>query len=163
MLIESAENQNIAFKLTQIEHPKLIIYAKTQLENKGVLQCTQKEPYCYLKIDNDFIHQLYPLLPKMKVSIPNYFNFPGAVGAHISVIYNEEMQQELLINELGESFNFSAEGLYSVEVFNKKLIFLSVHSPDLARIRKKYGFPAKLNYHNLMVPFHITIATGSLS
>lgn len=162
MLIELAENKNIPYNLIKINNENLINYAKTQLDNKGILHCTKKEPYCYLKISDDFIHKLYPFLPKMGVAIPNYFNFAGAVGAHISVIYNQEMQQEILINELGNTISFTPENLYCIEVFNKRLVVLIVHALDLDSLRQKYGFPQKLNYHGLLVPFHITIATGSL-
>lgn len=164
MLIELAGTHPIPFNFKQLDNPKLLNYARVHLENKGVLKLGELMPYCYLKISDDFIYRLFPLLENRDLIIPDYFNNEGSVGAHISVIYPEEMPQEMpqkiLINELGNTFHFSVNGLYCVEIFDKKIIALIVECPDLQQLRLKYGFPIKLNYHGLKVPFHITIAIG---
>ncbi len=162
MLIELASNTHINFNLINLDNKVLLKYAKTQLITKGILQQSENPSYCYLKISDDFIYQLYPMLEETKLHIPNYFNFVGAVGAHISVIYPAEFEPDLSITELGDHFSFIPDSLYCIEVFNKKMVILTIQCPELELLRRKYGFPAKLNYRGLMVPFHITIATGQL-
>jgi hypothetical protein len=161
MIIECNNPKNIAFSYKAISNPTLLEYAKNKLPLQGTLKQDDRGSYCYLKIQDDFIFELFPLIKEPDLSIPDYFPPRYDTGAHISVIYSEEMPSEKInINELGQSFTFEITGLLSISVFNKTFFALKVSSPALKKLRLKYKLPTKLNYRGLLVPFHITIATN---
>lgn len=133
-------------------------YAK-KLPNQGVLKRDNTSTYCYLKIQDDFIFELFPLIQKPYLSVPNYFPPKYNSGAHISVIYPDEISSKNInIDELEQSFSFELTGFFSLSIFNKTFFALTVSSPLLEQLRLKYGLSTKLNYQGLLVPFHITIA-----
>ncbi len=161
MIIECSNPKEIDFSYKEICNPTLLEYAKNKLSLQGVLKQDDSGSYCYLKIQDNFIFELFPLIKEPGLSIPDYFPPRYDTGAHISVIYPEEMPPEKInINELAQSFSFEATSLLSISVFNKTFFALTVSSPALKQLRLKYKLPTKLNYHGLLVPFHITIATS---
>lgn len=161
MIIECSNPKEIAFSYKEICNPTLLEYAKNKLSLQGILKQDDSGSYCYLKIQDDFIFELLPLINEPGLSIPDYFPPRYDTGAHISVIYPEEMPPEkIIIDELEQSFSFEATGLLSISVFNKTFFALTVLSPSLKQLRLKYNLPTKLNYRGLLVPFHITIATS---
>lgn len=158
MQIECANITKIAFKYKKIENPTLLEYAK-KLPNQGVLKKDNTSTYCYLKIPDNFIFELFPLIKEPHLSIPNYFSPKGDTGAHISIIYPGEISSENInIDELEQSFSFELTGFFSLSVFDKTFFALTVSSPLLEQLRLKHGLSTKLNYQGLLVPFHITIA-----
>jgi len=142
---------------------KTFITAKAKLkevEMFGVLK-QAKDGFVYLDISNDIINGLFSILNSDDKEKPPYnlksFN---TVGAHISVIGTDEYNDNGIgeIEELGEEINFNPNKFYQVNPESwdemKKVYFLSVKSPDIEKIRKKYGLSKKMNGHE----FHITFA-----
>jgi hypothetical protein len=71
--------------LSEISNNTILDLAKG-LNPRGRLQ--QQNGYCYLKIDDDYIHEIYPLfLIYGNIKKPEYVDSLTGVGAHISVIY----------------------------------------------------------------------------
>lgn len=155
--IESHPLQNIAFNFRKHDKPRLISIANA-LPCNGILKQASQAPYIYLKLEDDFIHKLFPLINEDNLLKPDEHYSKHSIGAHISVIYSGEAQSELNISEIGQPFSFSITGLFDIEVFDKHVFALLVSSDDLIQLRQKYGFDERLNYHGLLVPFHITIA-----
>lgn len=159
MIVECADSKQSTFSYQKIDNPVLVEYAKNRLPNCGVLKQNDLGSYCYLKIHNDFIFELFPLIKAPNLSMPDYFPPRYECGAHISVIYPEEiLSEKIRIDEMGQSFSFEIIDFFSLSVFNKAFFALTISSPSLEQLRIKYGLPVKLNYHGLLVPFHITIA-----
>jgi hypothetical protein len=131
---------------------KAIDFAQTNLEKNGKLM-QQADGFAYIKVDDAYIHDLYPLLDLDKdFKEPPYFRRPNAPGAHISVFYENE---NIKVQEVGESFSFTLRNIEVVKVGkNKTYIVLVVDAPKLEQLRKKYGLTPKLKNHE----FHITIA-----
>ncbi len=143
---------------SKIENPVLLEYAK-KLPNQGVLKRDNTNTYCYLKIQDNFILDLFPLIKEPCLSIPNYFPPKCDIGAHISIMYPDETSSKNInVDELKQSFSFEVTGFFNLSVFDKTFFALTVSSPSLEQLRLKYGLSTKLNYHGLLVPFHITIA-----
>lgn len=181
-LIECSSPNTIEFSYQLYQNHPALEFAKKNLFFSGVFLKTvgkdNSTPYYYLKIEDDFIHALFPLLKDNTLLKPDYFSTEKSVGAHISVIYPEEIvanistsisssssdslsiSKALPISELNQTFNFDLSGLIDIQVFGKRIVALVVSSPELEKLRIQYGFPKKLNYHNLLVPFHITLARG---
>src|ERR1700761_8265717 len=91
---------------------------KTGLLKRNALGLT------YLDIDDNYIHQIFPLIKDNEIMKPEYFG-DDLVGAHISVIYPSE---ETLCHAaaLNQQHLFSVSGLYSGIIENKKYYFLKV-------------------------------------
>ena len=151
--------------LTPISQPILTAFAVNNIPLKGILQQTN-EGYIYLKIDDQFIYSLFPLLQIKGKTLPPYFSEPYNIGAHISVIYKEEFQKSfeiLKIEELGTLIHFDVTDLFRAKINQKIFFALTINSNALIKIRKKYGFSEKPVYHGIPVDWHITIATGTFS
>ena len=142
---------------------KTIITAKAKLkeiEMFGVLK-QAKDGFVYLDISNDIINGLFSILNSDDKEKPPYnlksFN---TVGAHVSVIGTDEYNDNEIgkIEELGEEVIFKPDKFYQVNPEGweemEKVYFLSVKSPRLEEIRKKYGLIKKQNDNE----FHITFA-----
>jgi hypothetical protein len=69
----------------------LIKFATEHIPLQGVLAQTQ-DGFVYLKISNEFIYSLFPLLDVKEKKLPPYFSEPYNIGAHISVIYKQEIK-----------------------------------------------------------------------
>lgn len=115
-------------------------------KGKGILRKNEKG-LIYLSIDDKFIDLLLPYLePRGLTRSPN--------GAQIPVI-REDLPK---IAELGTSFSFGIEGLYSLEPDSwpemEEVWFLKVRSPELEALRRKY-FLTKLPGGN---SFYIVVA-----
>jgi hypothetical protein len=131
---------------------QVIAYAKKHLENTGHL-VQKNDGYAYLKVSDDYIHKLFPLLhAKDGFRKPPYFRRPDAPGAHISVAYSDE---NVRFTEVGKSFNFTVKNVEEV-VVNKSTtyIVLQVEARELEQLRKSYKLKPKLRGHE----FHITLA-----
>lgn len=109
----------------------------------------------YLKIDDQIIHQLFPLLPQINaIRKPDYFG-AGLVGAHISIIYPEE-KIVIAKSDLGQMHQFEIKGFYQATLGVKNYYVVMVKLPALVALRKKYGLPEYLCFKNYMIDFHIT-------
>jgi DNA-binding PadR family transcriptional regulator len=74
-------------------------------------------------------------------------------------MYSAEMKEkDAEITELGEEFNFKLGKFYSIEPKGwkemERVWFVSIDSPDLEKLREKYGLTKKLNENE----FHFTCA-----
>lgn len=122
------------------------------LEGKLV---AKSDGYVYVKVDDRYIKELLPMLGLYEEGFrePPYFRRPNAPGAHISVIYADE--HVIPKEEMGKTFTFTPKNI--VIVHPKRYVsyaILQVESPELEKLRLKYGLKPKLQGHE----FHITIA-----
>ena len=122
---------------------------KTGLLKRNALGLT------YLDIDDNYIHQIFPLIKDNEIMKPEYFG-DDLVGAHISVIYPSE---ETLCHAaaLNQQHLFSVSGLYSGIIENKKYYFLKVKAPSLTALRRRCGLEDKLFFKNYWIDLHITV------
>lgn len=122
---------------------------------KGTLR-QRDNGFLYLDISNNVIHGMYSLIDEEDIDKPPYFG-DGEVGAHVSVAYEEEVE-DLEIKEIGKEYNFKLGKFYSTnpEGWDKmeRVWFVEVVAPELEKLRKKYGLSKLLNGHK----FHITVA-----
>jgi len=121
----------------------------------GKLQ--SNDGYIYLKIDDNIFSSFLNMIPFDKVISPKEVTEKSKdVGAHISVMKKKETE-DLVIEEIGNNFEFFVDGFQCVEPDGwdevKKVYFLTVLSPDLENLRKKYKLNKKIDGHN----FHITV------
>lgn len=132
---------------------KIVRWAQEHLPQTGVLH-EDSSGFVYLKVDDNYINQLYPLLDQPHYQKPPYFRRKNSPGAHISVFYVNERHQIDKIEEIGQQFSFKIMGLERVPPHSHQFIVLKVNAPELEKLRKKYGFKNLVHNHG----FHITIA-----
>ncbi|HEV7736328.1 MAG TPA: hypothetical protein VGO47_03010 [Chlamydiales bacterium] len=145
----------------QIEDQAVVLEKAHRLEHKGILK--QKDNgYLYVEVSKDFIAQILPLLKAPgKLDPPKHYKSKKGIGAHISVMYeNERIDREIwTIHELGQEFSFSILELRTVKLTRdnkmKKLWLLAVSCPELEALRERYGLSPRLKGHD----FHITLCT----
>lgn len=143
----------------KLDNPELIKVAKS-LKNKGIV--LQDKNYAYLKISDDFIHKLYPLIAEHEsLRKPDYFSEKCAIGTHITITYPNE---EVVINnqDINVIHSFEIEELAKTQIENKQYYVLKVSSPSLISLRKKYQLPPQLNFKGYNIGLHITIAIKQL-
>ena len=135
---------------------EILAYVKTNLEMRGTL-CQNAEGFVYVKVDDEYIHKLVQFLAGQGFEEPPYFGRAELVGAHISVIYTQELQQKPLENivELGQSIVFEPIECKVVQPPTwpevEAVYLIAITAPELAKIRQKYGLPES------KYAFHITI------
>lgn len=142
-----------------VENQPQVIEQVVQFEQKGTLK--QKDNgYLYVEVSNDFIAKVLPLIEAQgKIVPPRHYTSKHGIGAHISVMYeNEQILNEIWeIDELGQEFAFTVMELRTVKLTKdhktKKLWFLAVAAPELEKLRESYGLPSRLKGHD----FHITL------
>ncbi len=145
----------------QVENQPQVIETVVQFEQKGILK--QKDNgYLYVEVSRDFIAEALPLIDAQgKIVPPRHYTSKKGIGAHISVMYeNEQILNEIWeIKELGQEFTFTVMELRTVKLHKdnkvKKLWLLAVAAPELEKLRESYGLSSKLKDHD----FHITIGT----
>lgn len=145
----------------QVENQPQVYEKVVQLEQKGILK--QKDNgYLYVEVPNDFISEALPLIDAQgKIVPPRHYTSKKGIGAHISVMYeNEQILNEIWeMKELGQEFTFTVMELRTVKLNKdnkmKKLWLLAVAAPELEKLRESYGLSSKLKNHD----FHITIGT----
>ncbi len=138
-------------KTYEAPYAEALSYAKQNLALHGTL-VQQPHGYAYLKVDDRYIHELFPLLKAERgYQEPPYFRRKDAPGAHISVVYKDE---NVKLKEVGQQFNFTLKNI--IEVHPKKdlsYIVLQVEAPELEELRTRYKLKRKLRGQ-----FHISIA-----
>lgn len=145
---------NRFFSLNKVQNEAVVInFAQEHLSKTGILK-RNKEGFVYLKVDDGYIDQLFPLLRNPSYERPPYFRRFNSPGAHISVFYVHETKRIGNIKEIGKRFAFRIKALAIVPDRTREYIVLKVASPELEQLRKKYGLAPFLNGHD----FHITIA-----
>lgn len=131
----------------------ILEYIQHEMPLCGVLK--KSEDFVYVDVDDCYIHKLVTFIEKEGFEEPPYFE--GGVGAHITVMYSDEVKKYGIkdIQECGEIIYFSVKECKVVtpprweEI--EEVYFVTVEAPELDCIRKKYGLP-KREYD-----FHITI------
>jgi hypothetical protein len=140
---------------------KLVADLAETFDGEGVIQ--QSGDYCYLNVDDHYIHQIYPMLAQYgRVDKPDYFNVPDGIGAHISVIYPEE-KVRVLPSSVGQKHSFSVFGLFKAQYGMKEYFILSVDSPSLAAFRQLHYLTPRPIWKRQEVMFHITIGVRNNS
>lgn len=136
-------------------HNQNLIDKANNFVNKGFI--VKQGNYYFLKIDDNFIHELYPLLPQdEKIEKPDYFTSQDPIGAHITVAYEEE-KVTLEASDVGQSHHFTIKELCSVILGNKEYFVLIVNSFSMDALRCKYNLLLKPKFKNVRIDFHITI------
>lgn len=143
---------------TSQQSKNIIAYASKHLPQKGVL-VAQPDGYVYLKVDDAYIHDLFPKLNLSQKGYhkPPYFRSYNSPGAHISVIYADERVHP---KEVGKTIFFKLKDV--VIVYPTKEIsyaILEVESKSLEKLRTKYGLGPKLHGNE----FHISIAKKEMA
>ncbi len=151
------KNKDIIF--VPLSTSKQFKLAVRNITTNGLLKCDDK--YVYLKVDDKFILELFPLLKYDCISLPPYFSQPYNIGAHITVIYKEEMQPESIKKNINNLFNFEVGCLHIATADRKKFLVLKVKCPTLERFRLTNNLPKYPIYHGYSVQFHITIAVNA--
>lgn len=134
---------------------EIVQHAQKQLPHCGVLR--SKSGFVYVDVDDRYVHELIKFIRKEGYEEPPYFGRESLVGAHISVIYPDELKKYGIseIDECGETINFAFTGCHVVHPSElmavDEVYFISLEAPELDLIRTKYGLP-KCEYG-----FHITI------
>lgn len=136
-----------------LKFPK-IIHAAEHLPSQGNTQITKNNLF-YLNIDDDYIHQLFPLLNDERIKKPDYFGEKSA-GAHITIIYPEE-NKKIHVDDLQHKYSFFAKDIVAAEIGQKTYYVLLIESASLLRLRKKYNLPELLSFKGYSIGFHITI------
>lgn len=167
-MTEWVQSNKVSFTCTAIDNLPLLNYAKN-LPCHGFLKYTELPTtmgsYCYLKIDDDYIFKLFPLLKDPNIQKPNYFSPDNDSGAHITLVYPDEphsddIKEDIKHHRIASSFPFEITGLIKVSTSNKTFFALTVLATELQRLRQQHGLTERLNFKGLFVPFHITIATA---
>lgn len=128
-------------------------YARAHLPMEGKLMM-KSDGFGYLKVDDEYIHTLFPMLGLKKEGFqePPYFRTRKAPGAHISVFYEKE---KVIPEEVGRYFRFELKQIVIIKPSeNTSYVVLQVKSPELEKLREKYGLSPKLFGHD----FHISLA-----
>lgn len=129
------------------------------LEGIGKL-CVKSNGYVYLDVSNAYVDSVVPHL-SVGEGFEKKSTKPKKVGAHISVILEDEMIKHQIweVPESEELFTFTAKEVRQVDVTTragtKRLWLVAVECPGLERLREKYGLSPKLKGHD----FHITLGS----
>lgn len=137
-------------EIHQIKVPNLIATAQ-QLNSTGVITVqSDTHRFVYLKISNDHIDKLYPIL---KDNLPYLMRNclrkdDNIVGAHITLFEPESITPELwskLQPLIGKSFSFTPQAAYLLfmrkvshqETMNQIWFIISVNAPQLTQALSK--------------------------
>lgn len=133
----------------------MLDYIQKNMQTSGTLR--NANGFVYVDVDDAYVHELIQFIQKEGFEEPPYFDGPGLVGAHITVVYPEEMKKYGVksIEECGTSIYFTPRTCQIVHPPRwqeiDEVYFIVVDAPQLDNLRKKYGLP-KREYD-----FHITI------
>lgn len=139
--------------LTNFETSAAVYTAKNELPTTGVLK-QNKDGYVYLKLPDKYVYKLFPMIKRHGFKIPGSIRRHSMPGAHISVFYKGESNKIGTIKELGNEYSFDPQRIKRVRTGRKEYIILEVASPQLEKLRIKYGLSPKLLNHE----FHVTLA-----
>ena len=139
--------------ITALKLPNLLD-AALRFPCKGNTQLTENNLFC-LKVDDSYIHQLFPILEDEQIKKPNYFG-SKSIGGHITIIYPEE-NRIINADDLQQEHHFLVKNIVTAEINQKTYYVLLVDSPSLLQLRKKYHLPELLCFKGYSIGFHITI------
>lgn len=135
---------------------KDLIESIEKLDTKGWI--AQTEHYCYLKIDDRFVHHAYPFLHLFGPFIekPDYFDNQNAIGAHISAIYPEEHAQ-LMTENVGQIHHFQIGKLLKITFETANYYVLTITSTSLERLRQMHHLAIHPTFKGHKIMFHVTL------
>lgn len=120
----------------------------------------EKDGFYYLDIPQAFITGLWSMMDEDADEAPYKQKQYGAVGAHVSVISDEELDDDVEIEEIGQDFEFTILGAKQTNPEGwdemKQVYFIEIDSPQIKEMRKKYGLPK--SYQGKKHQFHITFS-----
>jgi Swiss Army Knife, 2H phosphoesterase domain len=145
----------------------VLSHVERELPHEGTLR--QVGCFVYVDLDDGYIHQLIRLISEEGFEEPPYFEPTEkaasigshiiGVGAHISVMYPDEISEDTVIEEAGEVVSFGPVRCHVVRPprsgrmgIADEAYVLVVDAPRIRQIREKYGLTPE--GHKL----HITIA-----
>ncbi|HEY2810429.1 MAG TPA: hypothetical protein VGJ00_03460 [Rhabdochlamydiaceae bacterium] len=134
---------------------EVLRYAEIHLPHWGILK--ERNGFVFVAIDAGYIYKLIHFISDEGFEEPPYFGLPDSAGAHITVIYPNEVEKYHLgkIKECGKRIYFTLQECQVVHPLKlaevEELYLITVDVPELEKIRKKYGLPPA------EYPFHITI------
>jgi hypothetical protein len=143
----------------QAEFSPKVMKEAGKLPQYGILR-QNSSGFIYLEVPQNYIDKTKPHIGGKGIVKP-----PSKTGAHISVMYPEEVKNNhIYVSEIGKKIFFSIKGFYSSPVnWTKhsidKVYYVEVRSPELEHIRQKYG----LSRHLKGQQFHITVAAHQLA
>lgn len=143
----------------KLNFPELIQAAKSLAAVGKIAVSTNN--LIYLDIDDNYIHQLFPLLKNSAIQKPDYFGKKSG-GAHITVIYPEE-KRIIQPEDLNQQHRFTLQDFVMAEIGQKIYYILLIKSPTLLHLRRKYGLSDKLCFKGYEINFHITIGVNPLN
>ena len=122
----------------------------------------EHDGFVYLEIPDEIIDGFLKLIATKGVDHPEVVSDKGYVGAHVSVMYPEEYEQakkkKKRVSEIGDEFDFTLDKMFTTEPEGwddvRQVYFVSIKSPQLELLRRKYGLSKLLNGHD----FHVTVA-----
>lgn len=130
----------------------VVDYARQNLPLEGQL-IVKSDGFGYLKVDDAYIHTLLPMLGLQGEGYtePPYFRSADSPGAHVSVFYVDE---HTIPAEVGQTIPFELDQIVIVKpTKTTSYAVLQVRSPELEKLREKYGLSPKLHGHE----YHISI------
>lgn len=146
-------NEKRSINSAQASHSEALEIARKDLPSEGRLE-QGRDGYIYLKVSNDYVHRLFPLIKQSGFHIPSSIQRNTKTGAHISVFYKKEGEHVGKIPEIGKIYSFIPTEIKVVRSKSKEYVILEVSAPELENLRKKYHLSPKLMGHE----FHITLA-----
>ena len=125
---------------------------------KGIIRKTD-DGFIYVDISNNVINGLFSLIDEEGIEKPPYSDEEyDNIGAHISVMKEDELKEDEEFSDFGKEITFKLDKFFSVEPKTwdevERVWCIKVVSPDLEKLRKKYGLAKKFHGHD----FHITVA-----
>ncbi len=133
----------------RINRPSMLSYAKSKLQNRGVIEQTANG-LAYLKVSDSYIKELH-----QQIHIPGY-ELP--IAAHVSIFDESEAKDVSVLQELGQTIQFKPLGFYTMVVDDQEFFMLAIEAPQLSQIRQKYGLTEQLESQT----FNITIGVRKL-
>ncbi|KTD11874.1 hypothetical protein Lgra_1332 [Legionella gratiana] len=152
---------NNSSTVTVLNNPDLLNTART-LSAQGTLEVT-KDGYVYLKVSNDYLTVLYPILVRHAEAedIPCIAPAKSPVGSHVTVFYSGELNPEQIKSlPIGTTFQFQIKEVEKVSNTkhwhhkSEKVIWyvLLIEAPELSARLKP------LQWNRRFHSFHISIA-----
>lgn len=134
---------------------KIKSYIKDNLQTTGTLEQADNGSL-YVNVSDDYIKKLIPFIKSQGYVPPPFFGGQNNHGAHITVIHPVEVENYKIgqIDEVGNTVSFKVKDCEVVKTNRAgvdSVYMIVVDSPDLDKLRKKYGLPK--NKHE----YHITV------
>lgn len=122
--------------ILQLNNPALLNKAM-QLKSIGKVAISQNQ-LTYLKIHDEWIYELFPLLQNEQIRKPDYFG-NESIGTHISIIYPEE-NTTINPKELDQEHRFKIKNIIKANLELKKYYTIYSGGTLFGKIEKSIWF-----------------------